>query len=238
MYTKSAAFYDAIYHFKDYSLASSELKQLIQRMKPDAKTLLDVGCGTGKHLEYLQNNYQVEGLDLNPDLLQIAVERCPTVSFHEADMSHFRLSKSFDVIICLFSAIAYVKTYENLKKTLQCMAQHLNPGGLIVIEPWIYPENYFIGKLTANFVDQPDLKITWMYVSEKVDSTSLFNIHYMVGTKQGISTFNEEHVMGLWTDAEYREAFESSGIKPQYDEKGLFGRGIYYGSKQQFFIHT
>lgn len=232
MFTKSAAFYDALYHFKDYSLACSELHQLIQQLTPGSKTLLDVGCGTGKHLEYLQNNYKAEGLDLNLELLNIARKRCPALTFHEADMTNFNLNTSYDVIVCLFSSIAYVKTFENLKRTLQCMVQHLNAGGLIVIEPWIYPENYWIGKLTANFVDQPDLKIAWMYLSERENSTSVFNIQYLVGTKQGISTFSEEHVMGLWTDAEYREAFENSGIKPRYDPKGLFGRGMYYGIKQ------
>jgi ubiquinone/menaquinone biosynthesis C-methylase UbiE len=232
MFTKSAAFYDALYHFKDYRLACSELHQLIQHLTLGAKTLLDVGCGTGKHLEYLQNIYKAEGLDLNPELLNIARKRCPALTFYEADMTNFNLNTSYDVIVCLFSSIAYVKTFENLKRTLQCMVQHLNTGGLIVIEPWIYPENYWIGKVTANFVDQPDLKIAWMYLSEKENSTSVFNIQYLVGTKQGVSTFNEEHVMGLWTDAEYREAFENSGIKPRYDPKGLFGRGMYYGIKQ------
>lgn len=232
MFTKSAAFYDALYHFKDYELACSALDQLIQEMNPGAKTLLDVGCGTGKHLKYLQNDYQADGLDLNPELLSIAQKRCPEVTFHEADMTCFNLNKSYDVIVSLFSSIAYVRTFENLKKTLQSMVQHLNHGGLIVIEPWIYPENYWLGRLTANYVDQPDLKISWMYVSEKLDSSSLFNIYYMVGTKQGISTFNEEHVMGLWTDAEYREAFIRAGIEPQYDAKGFFGRGMYYGVKQ------
>lgn len=232
MFTKSAAFYDALYHFKNYDLACTELDKLIQQMKPGAKTLLDVGCGTGKHLKYLQNNYKSEGLDLNPALLSIARKRCPDVTFHEADMTCFTLNTSYDVIVSLFSSIAYVRTIENLKKTLQSMAQHLNPGGLIVIEPWIYPENYWLGRLTANYVDQPDLKISWMYVSEKVESTSLFNIHYMVGTEQGVFTFNEEHIMGLWTDAEYREAFENAGITPHYDAKGFFGRGMYFGVKQ------
>jgi ubiquinone/menaquinone biosynthesis C-methylase UbiE len=232
MFTKSAAFYDALYHFKDYSLACSELDQLIQKVSPGAKTLLDVACGTGKHLEYLQKNYQAAGIDLNTELLSIARKRCPTVTFHEADMTHFNLNTSYDVVVCLFSSIAYVRTVENLKKTLQCMAQHVNHGGLILIEPWIYPENYWLGRLTANYVDQPELKISWMYVSEKVASTSLFNIHYLVGAKQGVSTFNEEHIMGLWTDMEYKEAFESAGIKPYYDAKGFFGRGMYYGVKQ------
>ena len=91
MFTKSAQYYDALYHFKDYNAASKQLHALIQRHNPKAKTLLDVACGTGKHLDLLQQFYQVAGLDINPELLQIARQRCPESPFHEDDMVDFRL---------------------------------------------------------------------------------------------------------------------------------------------------
>jgi ubiquinone/menaquinone biosynthesis C-methylase UbiE len=47
-----------------------------------AGSLLDVACGTGKHLEQLMRWYQVEGLDLDDGLLAIARERLPGVPLH------------------------------------------------------------------------------------------------------------------------------------------------------------
>lgn len=232
MFTKSAQFYDALYHFKDYVAASNQLKQMIEQRHPNSQTLLDVGCGTGKHVEYLQTDYQVEGLDLSAELLEVARKRCPNVPFHEASMVDFNLGQTFDVVTCLFSAIAYVKTIENMERSVATMARHLQPGGLLIVEPWISPEKYWLGKITANFVDQPDLKIAWMYTSEIEDLVSIFNIHYLVGTPEGVEHFTERHEMGLFTQEQYLEAFNKAGLDVDYDANGLFGRGIYIGVKR------
>ena len=232
MFTKTAEYYDALYHFKDYKAACGQLHGFIQQQHPGASSLLDVGCGTGKHLEYLQENYTAEGLDLDAGLLGIARARCPGLKFHEANMISFDLESSFDVVVCLFSSIGYVGTVENLNSTLQALAKHLNPGGLLVIEPWVFPEKYWVDKLTANYTDTADLKIAWMYKSRLENRKSIFDIQYLVGSSEGISSFSEEHVMGLWTDAEYRQAMIDAGVGPVYDEKGFFGRGMYYGLKQ------
>jgi len=231
MFTKSAAFYDALYHFKDYEAASKQLHDLLSRVHSRAKSLLDVACGTGMHLATLQRFYQVEGLDLNPDLLEMARQRCPDVPFHQADMIDFQLDGTFDVITCLFSSIGYVRTLENLRRAVSSMASHLNDDGVLVIEPWFTPEQYWVGHLAVNHADTPDLKITWMYLSEKEENRSIFDIHYLVGTPEGVTHFTERHEMGLFTDAEYRDAFERSGLRVAYDREGLFGRGMYLGVK-------
>jgi ubiquinone/menaquinone biosynthesis C-methylase UbiE len=229
MYTQSARFYDALYHFKDYAAASTQLLTLLQQHNPNAETLLDVACGTGKHLEYLREHYQVEGLDLNPEMLEVARGRCPDVSFHQGNMVTFGLGRRFDVVTCLFSAIGYVKTVDNLKRTVANMASHLRPGGIVVIEPWFTPESYWVDELTANFVDEPELKIAWMYISEVEDRTSVLKIHYLVGTSQGIRCFEERHEMGLFSHEECLEAFRRAGLEVHYDPEGLFGRGMYLG---------
>lgn len=231
MFTKTAEYYDALYHFKNYEEACNGLHNLIQQHTPQAKSLLDVACGTGKHLEFLQSRYACAGLDLNPELLAVAHKRCPDVPLHQGDMTDFQLPNTFDVVVCLFSSIGYVQTLDNLRKAVTCFTRHLNPGGLLVIEPWITPEKYWVDRITANFVDQPNLKIAWMYTSQLRGLTSVFDINYLVGTAAGVSSFAESHVMGLWTDAEYRDAIESAGVVVRYDANGLFGRGMYYGTK-------
>src|SRR3954451_7618060 len=135
MFTKSAPFYDALYNSVDYGRATAQLHDLIQRQAPHASTLLDVGCGTGRHLQHFRDWYEVEGLDVDGNLLAAARTRCPGVTFHEASMVDFELPRRFDVITCLFSAIGYVQTVENMSKAIATMAEHLNPGGLLLVEP-------------------------------------------------------------------------------------------------------
>ncbi|TSA50235.1 class I SAM-dependent methyltransferase, partial [archaeon] len=64
-----------------------------------------MACGTGKHIEYLKDQFEIEGLDISREMLEIAHVRNPNVTFHQADMTDFDLGKKFDVITCLFSAI-------------------------------------------------------------------------------------------------------------------------------------
>src|SRR5690349_18343373 len=132
MFTKSARFYDQLYHFVDYEEAAARVRARLREASPEARTLLDVGCGTGRHLEHLARDYEVSGLDLSPELLAAARARCPTVPLYEGDMTGFDLGTTFDVITCLFSAIAYVRTLENLRRSLATFARHLNPGGVVL----------------------------------------------------------------------------------------------------------
>jgi len=230
MFTKSAQFYDALYHFKDYADASKRLHEIIQEHNPNARTLLDVACGTGKHAEYLREYYEVEGLDLNPELLEIAHKRCPEIRFHSGNMLDFKLDHMFDVVTCLFSSVAYVKTVANLNMAVANMASHLQPRGVLFVEPWFSPENYWTGTITTNFVDEPALKIAWMYTSDAPkDRIVALDIHYLVGTPEAVHQLNERHELGLFTHEEYLSAFRKADLNVHHDPEGLFKRGLYWG---------
>ena len=109
-YRQSAVVYDALCRKKDYRRASRTLVRILRRVAPGARSLLDVGCGTGRHLEHLRGRFHVEGLDLSRQMLAIARKRCPGVRFHQGTLVDFNLNRQFDVITCLFGAIGYAKT--------------------------------------------------------------------------------------------------------------------------------
>lgn len=229
MYTRSAPYYDLLYGFKDYGAASAELHAVIQRYNPHAQSLLDVACGTGRHLEHLRAWYDVEGLDINEELLATAGRRCPDVPLHHADMVDFSLPRSFDVVACLFSSVAYVKTPENLAATVASMARHLRPGGVLLLEPWFTRQNFWTGTITANFVDEPDIKIAWMYTSEIEDELAVLDMHYLVGTPQSVDHFTERHELGLFSHDQCCAAIEESELAVIHEPTGPFGRGLYIG---------
>ncbi len=138
----SAEFYDALYSLKDYATEADAVHELIQKRCPSARSLLDVACGTGKHLERLQGAYIVEGVDLDERLLAGAGARLPGVPLHATDMHDFNLGRRFDAITCLFSAIGYARTIEGLTDSVRTMARHLEPHGVLIIEPWYTPETW------------------------------------------------------------------------------------------------
>jgi predicted TPR repeat methyltransferase len=85
---------------------------LIRRHQPRARTLLDVACGTGRHLEHLRREFDCQGLDLDEGLLAVAAGRLPGTRLTRADMTDFALGRRFDAVICLFSSIGYLATVE------------------------------------------------------------------------------------------------------------------------------
>ena len=144
MFSQTVQYYDSIYQsMKDYGAETETLTAFVhQYCRSPGNRLLDVACGTGLHLTYLKQHFQVEGLDLDEQLLAIARQRNPEVPLHHADMTDFDLGGTFDIVTCLFSAIGYVKSLENLSRSVQCMAQHLTARGVLLIEPWFTPETW------------------------------------------------------------------------------------------------
>ena len=230
MFSRSAQLYDAIYaSIRDYPREAAELDQLIQARRPGARTLLDVACGTGAHLEHLAGKYEVEGLDLDPDMLAVARERLPDAAFHQGDMSSFDLDQRFDAVVCMFSSIGYVKTEDRLRAAIASMARHLEPGGVLVVEPWLAPDVWGKPHVGAVFVDEPELKIARMNVPQTEGTVSVVDFHYLVGTLDGVEQFSEHHELGLFTVEQQLEAFRAAGLEVEHDPEGPMGRGLYVG---------
>jgi SAM-dependent methyltransferase len=227
MFTNSAHVYDAVYSFKDYAAEAARIHVLIEERSPGASTLLDVACGTGKHLEQLRAWYEVSGLDLDQQLLEIANDRLGNVELQQGDMTGFSLGRRFDVVTCLFSSIGYVGTVEHLGGAIAAMAAHLNPGGVVIVEPWLTPEVWVVDRPHLLSVDEPDLKIARMTISGREGRLAIMNFEYLVGTPAGIEAFSERHAAALFTDGEYRQAFIAAGLAVDHDPEGLTGRGLY-----------
>ncbi len=230
MFTKSARFYDAIYGSKDYAAEAERVHALIQEANPGAVTLLDVACGTGKHLEHLKGRYETAGVDLDTELLTIASERLPGVPLHAGDMLDFDLGRTFDAVTCLFSSIGYMRTTDQLNAAAANLVRHASAGGVVIVEPWIYLDDYLYDGVYATFVDQPDLKIARVN-NAGPRGECVLEFHYLVGTPESVERFTERHELGLFTPEQYVDAMERAGLEVRHHPDGLMGRGLYVGVK-------
>lgn len=235
MFNKTARFYDAVYSDKDYPAESRGIAEVIRSRNTAASTLLDVACGTGKHLEYLvAGGWDCDGVDLDSAMIEIARERVPGVPLHEADMVTLDLGeKRFDAVVCMFSSIGYTQTVDRMNKAVTAMAAHLNPGGVLVVEPWITPESWIVGHADMVVVDEPDYKLARIGVSEPVERGRLV-LEYLLGTPDGVERLREEHQLGWFTHDEYMAAVDAAGLAaehiPGHDDNGRpFRRGMYIG---------
>jgi SAM-dependent methyltransferase len=230
----AAAAYDLIHAVrgKDYRAEATQVVAEIQRRLPGATSLLDVACGTGLHLAaFAELGLVVAGVERSATMLEAARARLPSVPLYEGDMQTFDLARESDAVVCLFSAIGYMTTIDELRRAAVRMAAHLSAGGVLAVEPWFGPDEWAPDTLHADCAKGPDLAVARVSRSGLDGSVSTIDMRYVVATPEGTDTFSELHRMGLFRPAEYRDAFEAAGLAVEHDVEGLTGRGLFIGTK-------
>jgi ubiquinone/menaquinone biosynthesis C-methylase UbiE len=227
-YTRRPELYDVEYGFKDYGAEAAAVARIVRERNPAARSLLDVACGTGKHLEHLQAEFDCEGTDIDEGLLEVARARLPDVPLHRADMRELDLGRRFDAVTCLFSAIGFVGGPDGLRAAAVALGRHLEPNGVLLVEPWLTPEVWRPNTPHLLTHEEPGLAFARVTLSglrdERVSTTEM---HYVVATADGIEHFVEMHEPYLFTDGEMREAFEGAGLAVEHDREGPIGRGLW-----------
>jgi ubiquinone/menaquinone biosynthesis C-methylase UbiE len=118
LFIDSAKLYDLIYSFKNYQKEAPEVISIVNSRNPHYKTILDAGCGTSEHHKYLKNEFLIDGLDINEEYIRTARNKNEAGSYYVMDMADFHLTKKYDVILCLFSAIGYILSMDKVISTL------------------------------------------------------------------------------------------------------------------------
>lgn len=230
VFTGSAHLYDAVYRaFKDYAAEAAQVAGLLASLHPACAHVLDVGCGTGEHAVHLRRSHalRVDGLDLDPQLLAVARRKLPEAEFFVGDMADFALPRRYDAVICLFSAIGYVRTLDRVAAALACFRRHVEAGGLVVVEPWFEPGLLRIGagEVRESATAAGRVRRASHVTVEGTLSRIVFD--YTVHDAEGVREFQEVHELGLFTGAEMRAAFRQAGLAAAFDPVGFTGRGLY-----------
>ena len=221
--------FDTIYKFKNYARESEYLRTIINAVVPNAHTLLDVACGRGQHAKFLKHHYAVDGVDINDHYLSAARLKNPSGIYIHADMIDFDLGRSYDVVTCLFSAIGIVRTFERLEQAIMCMARHVKPAGVLIIEPWFAPEQWRPAKpfiLVGELGSGPVYRFS---NSVRQGQLSVLMHNYLRCTPFGVEYYRERIELGLFTRDEMVWAFEAAEMVVRYHSEGLMGRGLYVG---------
>jgi len=232
MFTASAEFYDLIYStLKDYSGEATQIESLLRRRDPPCQTVLDVACGTGEHARRLAaHGFVVDGIDLDPAFVRIAQQKHPAGRFFVADMSDFHLSNRYDAVLCLFSSIGYLQTLDRVRRAFRTFRDHLTPGGVVIVEPWLAPGVLDPTRVTRQTGEAPGLRVDRVSRTEVDGTISRLCFDYEITDTTGTRRASEVHELGLFTTDELLRTFQETGLHADYDPKGLSDRGLYVAS--------
>ena len=132
-----AKYYDFFNRGKDYTKEVQFLDSVFRKYG-SARSILDLGCGTGLHDVLLASRgHKVTGLDLSESMINIANSRkLKNLDFVVGDMSDFSLGKRYNACISMFAAFGYLTENGQIESALESVKRHLNKSGLFVMECW------------------------------------------------------------------------------------------------------
>src|SRR5581483_280221 len=138
-------YYETVAHFMDAELLDRGDEELWRRIGGEhaGGSILEIGCGSGRVTELLASaGATVVGIDLSPELLRLARERLArrgNVRLLIEDMRALALRCRFDAIVAPDDPFSHLTSDEDRDRALACVAAHLTPGGVFVLDALWFP---------------------------------------------------------------------------------------------------
>ena len=215
-------YYDLLYSDKDYISEVKYVDSLIKANGKNTKTLLDMGCGTGKHAElFCDMGYEVHGIDLSEGMLKIAENRRKnkgdSLSFSQSNIQNLSLNKKFDVVISLFHVMSYQNSNSELIKAFEVAKNHLNNDGIFVFDFWYGPAVLTdLPTTRVKRLENENIKVTRLAEPVLHSQKNIVDVNYDVfiedkKTKE-IAEKKELHKMRYFFDTELEMICEKVGF--------------------------
>lgn len=234
-----ALYYDLLYKDKDYNGEADYIEKLIKQYSSEAKSILDLGCGTGRHdFIFAEKGYSVTGIEMSGKMIEAANKNLmpdksnfPDLKFIQGDIRETELDSKFDVVLSLFHVMSYQTGNEDVRKTLDTAAKHLKPGGIFIFDFWYGPavlterpesrvkklEN---DEITVERYAEPQLLINENIVDVK------YKVHIKEKQNGRTSEINETHKMRYFFLPETRLMLEEYGMHPEHFEEWMTSKEL------------
>ena len=132
-FSGSAEWYDVILGRDEYEKNAKFVSQQLHKF--NVKTVLELACGSGLYLFPLnKNGFDVEGLDISKEMLDVARKRSKAIKLYKQDMTKFNTKKKYDAILILNSGLALLPNQSLIDKTIKQSQKNLNANGILLID--------------------------------------------------------------------------------------------------------
>lgn len=136
-YTILAEHYDRLTRDVDYEGWADYVERHFRSHGRPVEAVAELGCGAGSLTRLLaRRGYRMTALDLSPDMLAAAEEKCRGLGVQLVcrDMARLTLPEPADAVISCLDSINYVTHPSALKRTFRRVRRALVPGGLFLFD--------------------------------------------------------------------------------------------------------
>ncbi len=135
----SGDYYNLFYEDKDYEQEAKYIHNKLQKYKLNSNSILELGCGTGKHAINLEKyGYKILGIEKSESMLEKTI-KTKNIEFQQGDIRKIKLDKKFDSVIALFHVISYQVSNESLLAVFNTAFNNLKNEGIFLFDFWFAP---------------------------------------------------------------------------------------------------
>ena len=224
IFKKYAELYDLLNKDKDYEGEARQISKTLQKYGIiNGASVLNLGCGTGKHDHILAKmGYEMTGVDMSQEMVDIALN--PLVKggvgdshFLQGDIRSIDLNKKFDAVISMFHVMSYQNTNEDVEAGFKTAFNHLVEGGVFLFDCWYGPA--VLSEKPENrerIVENDELKVVRIATPELKEKENIVVVNYdfkVIEKDKGETIeFSEKHNMRYFFIPEIKFFMKNCGF--------------------------
>ena len=215
-------YYDLLYKDKNYE---KEVDYINSLLCSNTKTILELGCGTGKHARLLnRRGYQLHGIDFSEGMIEKA--KTNDILCEVADVRSFRVDKIFDAILSLFHIASYQITNEDVLNYFRTANFHLSKGSRFIFDIWYKPAVLFqIPEKRTKIIENEELKIIRYCTPNHVPEQNIVEVKYIIEITDkktnSIEIIEENHKMRYFDEQDIIDFAQKTGFEIVNKEEWL-----------------
>lgn len=200
---------------KDYAAEAADYMRLIERVSPNARSLLELGCGGGNNASYLKRRFDCTLTDRSPRMLDVSRAINPECVHIAGDMRTLRLGQEFDAVF-VHDAVEYMTAADDLVQVASTAYIHTRPGGVALFVPDGTAET-FAERVDDGGEDGADGRamryLEWAFDPDPTDG--VYEVHFACLLRDGrtVRVLHDRHIHGLFTRQLWIDVLAGAGFE-------------------------
>lgn len=216
-YNRFAEVYDQLMSHAPYDKWVAVTEHLINQSKAPIKSIVDLGCGTGKiTIPLAKAGYQMTGVDLSGDMLTLAAAQgnneTEKINWIQQDIRELTGFHNIDLCISYCDVINYLTSKEDVFAVFQRVFDSLTEAGQFVFD--VHSLNYVEKHLLNQTFTDVEADIAYIWDCEPGDTFGEMYHHLTFFAKSGkhYERFDEIHHQQVYDIMTYEQLLKKAGF--------------------------